>query len=106
MEGRCENTWCECCEAPELWAENVASVDLYLAVDTQWHRAGMDGTPTGLDYAGVAAAMQIRGDPPRLFDDIQILEREFLDIMSKRRAQAAAKPGQPAPSNREIISHG
>ncbi len=106
MDGRGEHTWCGCCEAVELWPENVASVDLFLAVETQWHRAGMDGSHTGLDYAGVAAAMQLRGDPPRLFDDIQIMEREFLAIMSQQRAKTAATAGTPRPSTREKISHG
>lgn len=106
MEGRREHTWCGCCEAVELWPENVASVDLFLAVETQWHRAGMDGIHTGLDYAGVEAAMRLRGDPPRRFDDIQILEREFLAIMSQQRAKTAHAPGQPKPSTREVISHG
>lgn len=106
MEGRGEHTWCGACEAVELWPENVASVDLFLAVETQWHRAGMDGTPTGLDYAGVAAAMQLRGDPPRRFDDIQILEREFLAIMSQKRAKDPKAPVQPHPNTREKISHG
>ena len=106
MEGRGEHTWCGACEAVELWPENVASVDLYLAVETQWQRAGMDGTPTGLDYAGVAAAMQLRGDPPHRFDDIQVLEREFLAIMSQQRAKTVVTAGTPRPSTREKISHG
>ncbi len=104
MEGRGEHTWCGCCEAVELWPENVASVDLYLAIETQW-RVGMAGA-TGLDYAGVQAAMQLRGDHPRRFDDIQILEREFLAIMSEKRAKAPKAPVQPHPNTRERISHG
>jgi hypothetical protein len=87
-----------------LWPENVASVDLYLAIETQW-RVGMAGA-TGLDYAGVQAAMQLRGDHPRLFDDIQIMEREFLSIMSKKQAQNPKPPVQPHPNLREQISHG
>ena len=66
----------------------------------------MDGTHTGLDYAGVQAAMQLRGDPPRRFDDIQIMEREFLAIMSQQRAKAPKAPVQPHPNTREKISHG
>ncbi len=106
MEGRGESSWCGCCEAVELWPENVASVDLFLAVETQWHRAGMNGGHTGLDYVGVAAAMQLRGDPPRLFDDVQLMEREFLAIMSRKRAKDPKTPVQPHPNTRERISHG
>ncbi len=105
MEARDAHTWCGACQAVELWPENVASADLYLAVETQWHRAGMDGTPTGMDYAGVAAAMALRGDPPRRFDDIQLLEREFLAIMSQQRAKTPKPTGKPSP-HREILSHG
>ena len=105
MEGRGENTWCGACEAVELWPENVASVDLFLAIETQWHR-GMDGAHTRLDYAGLAAAMRLRGDPPRLFDDVQLMEREFLAIMSRKRAKDPKTPVQPHPNTRERISHG
>ncbi len=87
MEAREERTWCNQCQAPELWPENTAAADLFLAVETQWHRAGMEGLPVGLNYAGVEAAMRLRGDPPHLFDDIQALEREYLAISHEQHAK-------------------
>lgn len=90
----------------ELWPDNVASVGLFLAVETQWRYAGMDGTPTGLDYAGVRAAMRLRGDAAHRFDDVQVLEREFLNILSEKRAKAPKPPVQPHPNTWEKISHG
>ena len=104
MDARGKQTWCGACEAVELWPENVASVDLFLAVETQW-RVGMGGA-TGLDYAGVRAAMLLRNEPPRRFDDIQLMEREYLVIMNQKQAKTAATAGTPRPSTREKISHG
>jgi hypothetical protein len=61
----------------------------------------------GSTMPGSQAAMQLRGDPPRRFDDIQIMEREFLAIMSQQRAKAPqGSRSNPIPSTREKISHG
>ena len=84
QEARGEKTWCGQCQAVELWPENLPSASLYIACETQWQRAGMAGVPTGLNYAGVEAVMRPRGDPPALFDDIQVLERVFLKILDDR----------------------
>lgn len=91
QEARGERSWCGQCQAVELWPENLPSASLYIACETQWQRAGMEGLPTGLDYAGVEAAMRLRGDPPRLFDDLQALEREYLAIDHKLRQRDQAK---------------
>ena len=91
QEARGEKTWCGQCQAVELWPENLPSASLYIACETQWQRAGMAGVPTGLNYAGVEAVMRPRGDPPALFDDIQVLERVFLKILDDRAAKDAPK---------------
>lgn len=91
QEARGERTWCGQCQAVELWPENIPSASLYIACETQWQRAGMSGLPVGLDYAGVEAAMRLRGDPPALFDDLQVLERVFLQIAADRAAKDAPK---------------
>ena len=101
MESRGERTWCGQCGAVELWPENVPAVLLYLACDTQWRYAGMSGVPTGLDYAGVRAVMDLQAVPsdahPALFQDLQALEREHLAVSAERAAKeraaiAAARP--------------
>lgn len=97
MEARGEPTWCSDCRAVELWPENLPAVDLYLAVQTQWRYAGMDGQPTGYDYAGIRAAMALRGDPPELFADLQVLESAYLDIVTAQRAKAHATPHKSKP---------
>lgn len=104
MDARGQRTWCPDCQAVAVWPENLPALDLFTAIETQWVRAGMDGTPTGLNYAGVEAAMRLRGDPPHLFDDIQALEREFLAIMSAKQPKPAGNAGKTA--HRETISHG
>ena len=101
MESRGERTWCGQCGAVELWQENVPAVLLYLACETQWRYAGMSGVPTGLDYAGVRAVMDLQAVPsdahPALFQDLQALEREHLAVSAERAAKeraaiAAARP--------------
>lgn len=87
QEARGERTWCGQCEAVELWPENIPSASLYIACETQWQRAGMSGLPVGLNYSGVEAAMRLRGDPPALFDDLQVLERVFLQIAADRASK-------------------
>lgn len=42
----------------EVWPENWDTFHLFAACATQWHRAGMAGVPTGLDYQGVAQVAQ------------------------------------------------
>lgn len=90
MEARDERTWCGQCTAVELWPENVPAVLIYLACDTQWRYAGMNGVPTGLDYDGVRAVMDIQAIPraerPALFADIQTLEQAQLRVTHDRLA--------------------
>jgi hypothetical protein len=103
MDARGERTWCGQCGAVELWPENVPSALLFLACDTQWRYAGMNGVPTGLDYDGVRAVMELQAIPPNdrpgLFADIQTLEQAQLKIVHDRIKQASP-PVQPAPSRR------
>ena len=101
MESRGERTWCGQCGAVELWPENVPAVLLYLACDTQWRYAGMNGVPVGLDYAGVRAVMDLQAVPqeerPGLFADLQTLEQAQLQVSHQRLAQERAKQSASAP---------
>ena len=105
MEGRGELTWCGQCQAVELWPENIPSVLFYLSCETQWRYAGMSNVPTGLDYAGVRAGMALQAIPaadrPGLFEDLQVLERAYLEVsnarLAKENEKAKAKtPNRPA----------
>ncbi len=57
----------------------------WLAVQTQW-RVGMSG-PTGLDYAGVEAALRLSavGDPAEVFAGLRVCEAAALDAWRERR---------------------
>lgn len=63
-----------------LWPENRPAWDLWCTVQTQW-RVGMAGA-TGLDYAGVQAAMALqgtaRGQRAELFALLRAMEAEML----------------------------
>ena len=83
----------------DIWPENWAALEVFSALQTQW-RVGMAG-PTGLDYAGVRAVMDLQAIPsdahPALFQDLQALEREHLAVSAERAAKeraaiAAARP--------------
>lgn len=104
MEARGERAWCGQCQAPELWPENLPAVELYLAAETQWRHAGMNGVPTGLDYAGVRALLDLwplpaAPDPQAalqaLFADLQTLEREHLRVVHDRLRREALKSKAP-----------
>lgn len=62
----------------EVWPENIDTLSVFLRLQTQW-RTGPAG-PTGLDYAGVRAAlamMRQRID----FGDLQMMESAALAAM-------------------------
>ncbi|NQV83922.1 MAG: DUF1799 domain-containing protein [Rhodospirillales bacterium] len=78
-------------DAPEiftLWRGNETPARLFFASDTQWRFAGMSGTVTGLDYAGVrATADSLAIDmTPDVFRALQHMEAAAMDEMRKGRA--------------------
>ena len=68
-----------------VWPDNAASVNVFIAMSTQW-RAGMGGA-TGLDYSALPVVMRHAGikraDQPAIFDDLRILEDAALETMRK-----------------------
>lgn len=71
-----------------LWPENVPTFNFWQAVQTQWSAAGT-GYPTGLDYAGVAACMDLHGirkaARAELFVGLQVMEQATLTAWSKQK---------------------
>lgn len=65
----------------EIWPENVEPIQIFYAVQTQW-RPGPTGY-TGLDYAGVRAALDMMGRQvtPELFEQIRTMELAALRAM-------------------------
>ena len=69
----------------DLWPENEPSFTLFTRIQSQW-RIGMNGA-SGLDYPGVAAAVQMMGKAmtPELFADVQLMERAALQAMQRKQ---------------------
>ena len=72
----------------ECWPENIDSLNLFIALQTQW-RIGMSGA-TGLDYPAVFATLdrlhRDKTDARRdeLFADVQIMEAAALKKMAEK----------------------
>ena len=71
----------------EIWPENVAAVNLFSSLQTQWRTGGM-GSPCGLDY-GVLFHMMDRmklspADYKIMEEDIRVLELAALTAMNKK----------------------
>jgi hypothetical protein len=70
--------------AEGVWPQNVATVEAFLAVSTQWRtgvRPAGFGSATlwiGLDYAGVRAGLEVAGiaGTPDLWGGLTIMEHE------------------------------
>ena len=79
---------------------NRKIVEVFLAVQTQWARAGQAALPTGLDYARVQAAMEMmaikRKRRPRLFAGLRIMEAAALPELQRqvRNQLDKARPGR------------
>lgn len=70
----------------EVWPECLESVDLFMALRTQWHFGGLGGRAPGLDYQALNAAMEMMGvlDRAQAFRDIRAMEGEALKIWQER----------------------
>ncbi|HNB42708.1 MAG TPA: DUF1799 domain-containing protein [Burkholderiaceae bacterium] len=83
--------------APEfhLWPEHVPVLELWGVVGTQWLYAGMGGA-TGLNYAGVEAAMRLHGVPRAeradRFAELRVMERAALAEWARRAKAREALP--------------
>lgn len=74
-------------DALEVWPENRAAVDAFLAVASQWRAiARPDGSVywQGLDYAGVAAGLRGAGikATPALWGDLRVMEAAARDRLN------------------------
>jgi hypothetical protein len=71
---------------------NWAALQLFLAMATQWDRAGMSGVRTGLNYSRIpvvrAGRPDIQGDWPDLFPRLQLLEAAALNRMNEKRERS------------------
>lgn len=74
-------------EAFGIYADNVATVNAFTALRTQWQYAGMNGQRTGLSYAGVAAWLDVFRPRQRrtLMADLQLMEAAVLQADQEKR---------------------
>ncbi len=73
----------------EIMPENWDAMRLFLAVETQWRRAGIAGIAVGLDYgvlpmAAGAMGIELDGD---LFGRVRVMEHAALAAMAARDAR-------------------
>lgn len=72
----------------EVWPDNMASVQVFIDLSTQWRRAGMTGAKCGLDYAALPPIFAIRGVPKKqwsaIFDDVRVMEDAVLSMPPKK----------------------
>ena len=75
-------------EPVEVWPSNIETVNVFVAMATQW-RVAMGGC-TGLDYNALPGVMRIEGVPranwPEVFEGIRIMEDEALKTMRENRS--------------------
>lgn len=73
-----------------VWADNVAIVDAWVGIETQWRTAGMTGVMTGLDYSAVTNWLQLfvkQSERKEIMRGLQTMERAALAAMAELRAQ-------------------
>lgn len=73
----------------EIWPENVPVVDVFVALASQWNRAGMSGEVlTGINYTAVPVVMDLLGVPPkkrrRYFEWIRLMEAEAREVANRK----------------------
>jgi hypothetical protein len=74
--------------AAVLLEEVVAPVALFLALRTQWRRAGLDGRMVGLDYAAARSVAEWQGMTvdAALLNDLMVLEAAALAELHRPEA--------------------
>ena len=62
------------------------TVRLFLALQTQWHRAGLAGVATGLIYGSIETAARLLDIvmTPQRFLDLQLIEHGALDRLARQ----------------------
>jgi hypothetical protein len=71
----------------EVWPENWPIVQAFLALSTQWNRAGMDGARCGLKYEAFPTVYEGLGikkkKRPEVFRGLQTMEHAALQEMNR-----------------------
>lgn len=77
-----------------LWPENLPAFRFWQVVQTQW-RHDARGCPTGLDYGGVQACMDMqrirKNDRAELFAGLQAMEFSTLETWARQKNEGRRK---------------
>ena len=81
-----------------LFPESLPSWEQWHQVQTQWRTAGMDGSRTGLDYAGVESHLRASGyghgrrrSLRRALGDVKAMEIEAMNVWAALQAKKAGR---------------
>ena len=73
----------------EIWPDNAATVNAFIAMGTQWRTGGMAGLPSGLDYAALPAVLRLTGikraEWPEVFEGLRVMEDVALETIRKQQ---------------------
>lgn len=94
---------CAQCPGPRLLPDAALGWHAYQRVNTQWRyvASGFGASATGLDYAGVVAALQLFHGELReagvddvtvadLMEDVQAVEQAVLEVRQERNSEGQA----------------
>lgn len=74
-------------DAVDIWPDNLAAVNVFIAMSTQWRTGAMGAT--GLDYSVLPSVMRLTGVPRALWTDtfecLRVMEGEALRTMSESK---------------------
>lgn len=97
MQIRGARTWCERCQAPEVFPENVPLVELFLDALPAYRVGGMGGGPAieGFDRAAMPGLMALHriapADQPDAWDALREMETRFRQIRRLRADEEKAR---------------
>lgn len=70
-----------------VWPDNLAAMNVLIAMSTQWRTGGMG--VTGLDYNALPSVMRLvgipRGDWPDTFECVRVMEAEAMTVISESK---------------------
>jgi hypothetical protein len=95
QQARRAATWCEACQAPEVWPENLPVLELFLQALPAYRTTGLDRVAEGFDRAEVWRLMDLNDVPAaergERWAALYTLEQELAGI----RAAKASAPARP-----------
>lgn len=80
-----------------VWPDNRMVFTVFCLSATQWRTGGMDGHPTGLDYAAVRLIARTHrvAWTTEFLADLQVMESAALKVWAAKRRREGSQP--PAP---------